>query len=65
VLVDGPMDAIAVTLASRGLYLGVAPLGTSLTEEQAAQVAASLCIPVVATDADSPVASQPNVTFGC
>jgi DNA primase len=39
VLVDGPMDAIAVTLASRGLYLGVAPLGTSLTEEQAAQVA--------------------------
>jgi DNA primase len=33
------MDAIAVTLASRGLYLGVAPLGTSLTEEQAAQVA--------------------------
>jgi DNA primase len=28
VLVEGPMDAIAVTLASRGRYLGVAPLGT-------------------------------------
>jgi DNA primase catalytic core len=52
VLVEGPMDAIAVTLASRGRYLGVAPLGTSLTEEQAAQLARIGMHPIVATDAD-------------
>jgi DNA primase catalytic core len=52
VIVEGPMDAIAVTLASRGRYLGVAPLGTSLTDEQAAQLAHLAVHPVVATDAD-------------
>jgi DNA primase catalytic core len=52
VIVEGPMDAIAVTLASRGRYLGVAPLGTSLTDEQAAQLARLSVHPVVATDAD-------------
>src|SRR5215217_7525208 len=52
VIVEGPMDAIAVTLAGRGRYLGVAPLGTSLTEEQAAQLAHLAVHPVVATDAD-------------
>ena len=52
VIVEGPMDAIAVTLASRGRYIGVAPLGTSLTDEQAAQLARISGHPVVATDAD-------------
>ncbi|WP_246371241.1 MobF family relaxase [Nocardioides pelophilus] len=52
VIVEGPMDAVAVTLASAGLYLGVAPLGTSLTDEQAAQLAAAGRDPIVATDAD-------------
>jgi DNA primase catalytic core len=52
VIVEGPMDAIAVTLASAGLYLGVAPLGTSLTDEQASQLAAIGLDPIVATDAD-------------
>jgi DNA primase catalytic core len=52
VIVEGPVDAIAVTLASRGRYLGVAPLGTSLTDEQAAQLARISVHPVVATDAD-------------
>jgi DNA primase catalytic core len=52
VIVEGPMDAIAVTLASRGRYIGVAPLGTSLTEEQAAQLARTGMQPIVATDAD-------------
>jgi DNA primase catalytic core len=52
VIVEGPMDAIAVTLASRGRYLGVAPLGTSLTDEQAAQLARLGLHPIVATDAD-------------
>jgi DNA primase len=46
------MDAIAVTLAGRGRYLGVAPLGTSLTDEQARQLARIGAQPIVATDAD-------------
>jgi DNA primase len=52
VIVEGSMDAIAVTLASRGRYIGVAPLGTSLTEEQASQLAHISVHPIVATDAD-------------
>jgi DNA primase catalytic core len=52
VIVEGPMDAVAVTVASAGLYVGVAPLGTSLTDEQAAQLAAVGRDPIVATDAD-------------
>jgi DNA primase catalytic core len=52
VIVEGPMDAIAVTLASGGRYIGVAPLGTSLTAEQASQLAAIGKNPIVATDAD-------------
>jgi DNA primase catalytic core len=52
VIVEGPMDAIAVTLASQGRYIGLAPLGTSLTEEQAHQLALSGTQPIVATDAD-------------
>ncbi|MEJ7831469.1 MAG: MobF family relaxase [Nocardioides sp.] len=60
VVVEGPMDAIAVTLATAGTHVGVAPLGTSLTEDQAAQLA-TICRPdatdpgrnpVVATDPD-------------
>lgn len=34
VIVEGPMDAIAVTLAGHGRFIGVAPLGTALTPEQ-------------------------------
>lgn len=53
VIVEGPMDAIAVTLATGGKYLGVAPLGTSLTDEQAAQLRQlGHRTPIVATDAD-------------
>lgn len=52
VLVEGPMDAIAVTLASNGRHVGLAPLGTSLTGEQATQLQALGGTPVVATDAD-------------
>jgi hypothetical protein len=39
------MDAIAVTLVSQGRYIGVAPLGTSLTDEQAAQLCGRRCSP--------------------
>ncbi|KRA37908.1 MULTISPECIES: MobF family relaxase [unclassified Nocardioides] len=35
VLVEGPLDAIAVTLASEGEYVGIAPLGTAFTSAQA------------------------------
>lgn len=52
VIVEGPTDAVAVTIASAGLYLGVASLGTSLTDEQAAQLAAVGRHPIVARDAD-------------
>jgi DNA primase catalytic core len=52
VIVEGPMDAIAVTLASQGRYLGVASLGTSLTEEQVHQLARTGMQPIVATDGD-------------
>ncbi|KAA1397786.1 MobF family relaxase [Aeromicrobium ginsengisoli] len=52
VLVEGPIDAIAVTVASAGAFLGVAPLGTSLTHEQAAQLARFGADPIVATDGD-------------
>jgi len=52
VIVEGPMDAVAVTIASGGRYLGVATLGTSLTDEQAAQLASICPDPVVATDTD-------------
>jgi catechol 2,3-dioxygenase-like lactoylglutathione lyase family enzyme len=56
------MDAIAVTLASRGRYLGVAPLGTSLNDEQASQLAGIGVHPLKWPTPTSPAASQPNVT---
>ncbi|MBK8463940.1 MAG: relaxase domain-containing protein [Nigerium sp.] len=52
VVVEGPADAIAVTRASEGRYVGVAPLGTNLTSEQAAQLRGFGVDPIVATDAD-------------
>ena len=54
VIVEGPMDAIAVTLATQGSHVGVAPLGTTLTNEQAAQLGRLGVDPIVATDADLP-----------
>jgi Toprim-like len=65
VIVEGPMDAIAVTLASGGRYIGVAPLGTSLTDEQVGRLARVGNNPIVATDADIAGGSQPNATSGC
>ena len=53
VLVEGPLDAVAVTLAGQGHYLGVAPLGTSLSPIQAAQLAQRHVDPIVATDPDA------------
>ena len=57
VLVEGPMDAIAVTLTSGGLYVGVAPLGTAFTQPQAEKFKPHLHHDpkrvVIATDADA------------
>ena len=52
VLVEGPLDALAVTSAAGGRYLGVAPLGTSLTQTQARLLAGAHHSPIVAFDAD-------------
>jgi len=41
VLVEGALDAIAVTCASRGRYAGVAPSGTALTAGQVAALQAA------------------------
>ena len=40
VRVEGPLDAIAITLAGNAAHVGVAPLGTALTDHQADQLAA-------------------------
>lgn len=56
VLVEGALDAIAVTDGTGGRCVGVAPCGTALTEPQAAVLAAlpgvKACGLVVATDPD-------------
>ncbi len=51
VIVEGPMDAIAVTLGSHGRYSGLAPLGTSLTLQQAALLHHQPLV-IIGTDAD-------------
>jgi len=55
VRVEGPMDAIAVTLAGNGHAVGVAPLGTALTVAQGHLIADSSQHGIVlsATDHDS------------
>ncbi len=56
VLVEGPLDAIAITLAADGAAVGVAPLGTAFTDTQADQLRPYLPTGrpgvIVATDAD-------------
>ncbi len=53
VLVEGPFDAMAVTLAGDGQYVGLAPLGTAFTDSQADQLRADLRPgTIVATDND-------------
>jgi DNA primase catalytic core len=52
VLVEGPLDAIAVTLAGQNRYLGLATLGTALTPTQATTLAAHHVNPIQALDND-------------
>ncbi|MBC9735534.1 MobF family relaxase [Nocardioides marmotae] len=55
-VVEGPLDAIAVTLASQGAVVGVSPLGTSLTDDQTTLLAEHLgrtnSAPLLIFDAD-------------
>ena len=57
VLVEGPVDALAITLAGQGRYIGVAPLGTAFTHVQAKRLRPYRDNPagpvIVATDADT------------
>ncbi|WP_245618483.1 MobF family relaxase [Knoellia aerolata] len=52
VLVEGALDALAVTTACAGRFVGVAPLGTSLTQSQARLLSTRHPSPIVAMDAD-------------
>jgi len=56
VLVEGPLDALAVTLAGDGEFVGIAPLGVAFTDAQADRlrplIGADRPQIVVATDAD-------------
>ena len=51
VIVEGALDALAVTAATNGRYVGVAPLGTALTPSQVARLPRSTEV-IVAFDAD-------------
>jgi len=57
VLVEGPLDALAITTATEGRHVGLAPLGTALTDEQAHQLATLAhtagAAPILAADADT------------
>jgi DNA primase len=45
VLVEGPLDAIAVSIATPGHYTGVTPCGTALTGEQVVALARTVSLP--------------------
>lgn len=57
VIVEGPFDAIAVTLADPGRHAGLAPCGTALTSQQADLLSKAADLPragiLVAFDGDS------------
>ena len=53
VRVEGPFDALAITLATDGRAVGVAPLGTALTEQQTQAIANQGVRVWEATDTDA------------
>jgi DNA primase len=59
VLVEGPLDAIAVTLAGDGAHVGVATLGTALTDTQA-----DLLRPHLRADGDGVIVATDPDTAG-
>ena len=56
VLVEGPLDALAVTVAGEGAFVGIAPLGVAFTDAQADRLRPLISDgrpqTIVATDAD-------------
>ncbi len=56
VLVEGPLDAIAVSIAVPGHYTGITPYGTALTGEHVAALARTVSLPdrglLIAFDGD-------------
>jgi DNA primase len=57
VLVEGPLDAIAVSISAPGQFAGITPCGTALTSEQVAALARAVSLPDcglrLALDADA------------
>jgi DNA primase catalytic core len=58
-LVEGPMDAIALTLAGNGATVGIATLGTALTDRQA-----DLLLPYIRTDGPGILVATDNDPAG-
>lgn len=58
VRVEGPMDAIAVTLAGDGHAVGIAPMGTALTAAQGELIAAASTTGIVLSALDLDKAGQ-------
>jgi DNA primase len=69
VLVEGPVDALAVTVGTGGRAVGLSPLGIALTRAQARQLDTVFAIArrdiVVALDADLLAKVQRNERLGC
>lgn len=63
VIVEGPTDAIAVTLAGRGQYIGLAPLGTAFTDQHATLLAGLAAPVLLGTDNDAAGRSARLKTF--
>jgi DNA primase len=57
ILVEGPLDAIAVSIAAPGQFTGISPCGTALTSEQVTALARAVSLPDrglrIALDADT------------
>ncbi|MBT9276395.1 relaxase domain-containing protein [Phycicoccus sp. MAQZ13P-2] len=63
VVVEGPLDAEAITAAGAGRYRGVAVMGTALTPTQARLIASLHASPVVAFDHDAAGRAATERTF--
>nr|WP_232530949.1 MobF family relaxase [Microlunatus antarcticus] len=63
VLVEGPLDAIAISLADGDRHTGVATLGTALTDQQAALIGHLRMDPILAPDPDTAGAAAAERAF--
>ncbi len=62
VLIEGPMDAIAMSIAAGGEYVGIAPLGTAFTESQARKLSRTCSTTPAALS--SPLAPTRRLSIG-